>query len=40
MLNETLKKLLDYEFIAKTQVSFDSGLKAISNIVLYGLIKR
>jgi len=40
MLNETLKKLLNYEFIAKNQVSFDSGLKAISDIILYGLIKR
>ena len=40
MLNETLKKLLDYEFLAKNQVSFDSGLKAINNIILYGLIKR
>lgn len=40
MLNETLKKLLDYRFLAKNQVSFDSGLKAINNIILYGLIKR
>lgn len=40
MLNETLKKLLDYEFMVKNQVSFDSGLKAMNNIILYGLIKR
>ena len=40
MLNESIKKLLDYEFVAKNQVSFDSGLKAISDIILYGLIKR
>lgn len=40
MLNETLKKLLDYEFISKDQVNFDSGLKAMNNIILYGLIKR
>jgi len=40
MLNETLKKLLDYEFIAKNQVRFGSGLKAMNNIILYGLIKR
>jgi len=40
MLNETLKKLLDYEFLAKNRVSFDSGLKAMNNIILYGLIKR
>ncbi|MNC82327.1 hypothetical protein D3C75_1357900 [compost metagenome] len=39
MLNETLKKLLDYEFIAGHQVSFESGIKAMSDIVLYGLIK-
>ncbi len=39
MLNETLKKLLDYEFIVENQVSFDSGLKAMNNIILYGLIK-
>lgn len=40
ILNESLKKLLDYEFIAENKVSFNSGLKAISNIILYGLIKR
>ncbi|MBU3074860.1 TetR/AcrR family transcriptional regulator [Clostridium estertheticum] len=40
MLNETLKKLLDYEFLAKSQISFDSALKAMNNIILYGLIKR
>lgn len=40
MLNETLKKLLDYEFVAKNQVNFDSGLRAMNNIILYGLIKR
>jgi AcrR family transcriptional regulator len=39
MLNETLRKLLDYEFIAGHQVSFESGIKAMSDIVLYGLIK-
>lgn len=39
MLNETLKKLLDYEFIAGHQVSFESGIKAMSEIILYGLIK-
>ncbi len=40
MLNESLKKLLDYEFLAKNQISFDSGFKAMNNIILYGLIKR
>lgn len=40
MMNQTLKMLLDYEFLAKNQVSFDSGLKAMNKIILYGLIKR
>lgn len=40
MLNQTLKKLLDYNFIVKNQVSFDSGIKAMNNIILHGLIKR
>lgn len=40
MLNETLKKLLDYEFISKNQVSFESGIKAMNNIILYGLIDK
>ena len=40
ILNETFKKLLDYEFISRNQVSFDSGLKAMNDIILYGLIKR
>ena len=40
MLNETLKKLLDYEFLAKNQVSFESGIKAMNNIILNGLVKR
>lgn len=40
ILNETLKKLLDYEFILKNQVSFESGIKAMNDIILYGLIKR
>lgn len=40
MLNENIKRLLDYEFLAKNQVSFDSGLKAMNNIILYGIIKR
>lgn len=40
MLNETLRKLLDYEFIARNQVSFESGIKAMSDIILYGLINN
>jgi AcrR family transcriptional regulator len=40
MLNETLKKLLDYDFTAKNQISFESGIMAVYNIILYGTIKR
>jgi hypothetical protein len=40
MLNETLKKLLDYDFLANHQVSFESGIKEMNNIILYGLLKR
>ena len=40
MLNETLRKLLDYEYISRNQVSFNSGLKAMNNIILNGLLKR
>lgn len=40
MLIQSQKKLLDYEFLAKNQVSFDYALKEMSNIILYGLIKR
>ncbi|MNW37724.1 division inhibitor protein [compost metagenome] len=39
ILTETLRKLLDYEFVAKNQISFESGSKAIYDIVLYGIIK-
>lgn len=40
MLNETLRKLLDYEFIVRNQINFDSGFSAMSNIVLHGLLKE
>lgn len=40
ILNEALKKLLDYEFLVMNQISFDSGIKAMYDIILYGLIKR
>ena len=39
MLNESLKKLFDYEFMVKNAVSFDSAIESITNIVLFGLIK-
>jgi Transcriptional regulator len=40
ILKESLKKLLDYEFIEKNQLSFEAGIKAMNNIILYGLMKR
>lgn len=40
MLIQTQKKLLDYEFLATNQVSFDHAAKAMSKIILTGLIKR
>lgn len=40
ILNESLKKLLDYEFIAKNQFSFETGIKAMNKVILYGLYKR
>ncbi len=40
MLNESLKKLLDYDFTAQNQVSFESGMKAIYDILLYGILKE
>lgn len=39
MLNESLKKLLDYEFTAQNQVSFESGIKAMYDILLCGILK-
>lgn len=39
MLSQTIKKLLDYDFLAKSQISFDSGLIAMSDIVLNGLLR-
>ncbi|MBD7911763.1 MULTISPECIES: TetR/AcrR family transcriptional regulator [Clostridium] len=40
MLKETLKKLLDFEFLSKNQISFENGIKSMNNIILYGLVKR
>jgi AcrR family transcriptional regulator len=39
IFNEAFKKLLDHEFITRNQVSFDSGIRAMNDIILYGLIK-
>ncbi len=40
MLFQTQKTLLDYEFLAKNQISFDDAFNAMNKILLYGLIKR
>lgn len=40
MLEQTVKKLLDYDFTAKSQISFESGMKAMYDIVLYGLLDQ
>ncbi len=40
LLKESLKKLLDYRYMVSNNCSFESGLKAINQIILYGIIKR
>lgn len=40
MLKETLKGLLDYEFAVKNQLSFEQGIKAMYDIILFGILKR
>ncbi|MFS0724933.1 TetR/AcrR family transcriptional regulator [Paenibacillus sp. 1P07SE] len=40
MLDQTLVKLLDYEYTARQQVSFESGMRAMCEIVLYGLVDQ
>lgn len=40
MLNEALRKLLDYEYLAQKSFSFESGMKAMYDIILYGILKR
>ncbi len=40
ILRESLKKLLDYRYMVSNNCSFESGIKAINQIILYGIIKR
>lgn len=40
ILTETHKKLLNSDFLADKNISFNSGLKAISDIILYGIVKK
>lgn len=40
MLEQTLTKLLDYEFILQNQISFESGMRAMYDIVLFGIMNR
>lgn len=40
MLNEALRKMLDYEYIAKKQFNFETGIKAMYDIILYGILQR
>jgi len=40
MIFQTQKTLLDYETLAKNQISFDDAFNAMNKILLYGLIKR
>ncbi|GBF76689.1 TetR family transcriptional regulator [Paenibacillus sp. 598K] len=38
MLEQTLFKLLDYEYTARARVSFESGMQAMCDILLHGLL--
>lgn len=40
ILNESFRKLLDYRFMVSNNCSFESGIKAINQIVFYGIRKR
>ncbi len=40
MLDQTLAKLLDYEFTLRNQISFESGMRAMCDIVLFGMMDR
>ncbi len=40
MLDQTLEKLLDYEFTLQNQISFESGMHAMCDIVLFGMMDR
>ncbi len=38
MLDQTMGQLLDYEFISKTKISFEAGMQAMCDIILFGLM--
>ncbi len=40
MLDQTMGRLLDYEFISLTKLSFESGMQAMYDIILFGLMER
>lgn len=40
ILTETYKKLLNSDFLSDKNISFNSGLKAISDIILYGIVTK
>ncbi|MEO3946283.1 TetR/AcrR family transcriptional regulator [Gorillibacterium sp. CAU 1737] len=39
MVKETLNRLLDYEYMTKNQITFESGIQAMGDILLLGLLK-
>lgn len=40
MINETMKKILDHEFYVNNHFSLESALESLSDIILFGVIKR
>ncbi len=40
MLDQTMGKLLDYEFTFHQKISFESGMQAMCDIILFGLIEQ
>lgn len=38
LLNESLRRLLDHEFLSQNLVSFESGMKEVYHIILYGIM--
>lgn len=38
MLNQTMSRMLDYEYISQAKFSFESGLQAMCDIILMGLL--
>ncbi|MBU4438957.1 MAG: TetR/AcrR family transcriptional regulator [Firmicutes bacterium] len=38
ILDQTMGRLLDYEFVTKSGISFESGMQAMCDIILFGLM--